>query len=169
MRKLLVVLTVVGAVAVGVAGVAYADSPAGLGVGCLGGSRMGARMGPMHELMESAVADELGLSVDEVESRLANGETMWQIITAQGLSDEQARDLLQRAHDRAVEQAIEQGLITREQADSMQQHMQGGSMMGGQGLRSGGCHRGHGGAGESGTAGAGGRSFGTRGMMGKQA
>ena len=77
-KKLLVALLVVGALAVLTTGVVLAQEPTpptppggfGMGPGMMGrfGNSNG-EVGPMHEYMEKALAEALGISVDEFETQ----------------------------------------------------------------------------------------------------
>lgn len=88
--------------------------------------------GPMHEAMLNALAEGLGLSRTELDSRLAAGETPYTIALAEGLTAEEFTALMQTARAEAVAQAVEDGTLTQEQADWMLSHNMGG-MMNGQG------------------------------------
>jgi len=151
MKKLLLVLGVLSAavLAFGAVGFAYAhnqnppDSDTPYGPGMMGGGYgygggwMGAgyghgrggmmgwgyQNGPMHEAMVSALADELGLSVEEIETRHENGETLWEIAAAQGLSADEIQAVMFSAHDIALEEAVASGWLTEEQAQWMNEHM----------------------------------------------
>jgi uncharacterized protein (DUF433 family) len=92
------------------------------GQGMMGG--FNGQYGPMHTYMVDAIAEKLGLTSEDVQSRLAAGETMWQIASSTGLSDDQVRTALEEAHDSALDKAVEAGLLTQEQADWMDQHME---------------------------------------------
>ena len=93
--------------------------------------------GPMHEYMVPAFADALGITPEELQSRLDDGETMWDVARAQGLSDEEVYEVMEAAHSKALEQAVEAGVLTQEQADWMDEHM---DQMHGESFTSGGCH-----------------------------
>ena len=148
MKKLLITVAVLGVVALtlGAAGFAYAqyrtptnpDYPHGPGM--MGedygrgrghmdsgfGHMMGwgGEVGPMHEEMVNQMAAALDLSVDEIESRLGEGETMWDIASAEGLSAEEIQDLMNTAHDAALQDAVDSGLLADEQAEWMDEHME---------------------------------------------
>ncbi len=99
------------------------------GSGMMGGyagyGMMGAGdYGPMHPYMVAALADALHLDQTEVQTRMNNGETPWQIAQAQGLTSEQAQQIILDAHDKALDQAVKAGLLTQAQADWMDQHME---------------------------------------------
>jgi hypothetical protein len=153
------VLTLVAAF--GFAGYAYAQAPtppnrypgmmggrghmggmmngSGAGSGWMGGM-MGTNgaYGPMHEYMLKALAEKLNLTTDEIQTRLNKGETMWDIARSQGISDTEISTLMNEAHDQALADAVAAGVITQEQADWMDSHME---QMLGNGF-SGGCHGG---------------------------
>jgi len=74
---------------------------------------------PMHEYMEEAWAKALGLSHEELEERLANGETMWSIAQAQGITQEKFGELMLQARTEALNKMVADGTLTQEQADLM--------------------------------------------------
>ena len=51
--------------------------------------------GPMHDYMEEAMADAVGLSVEEFEARHDAGETFYQIALAEGFTAEEIPALMQ--------------------------------------------------------------------------
>jgi hypothetical protein len=120
------------------------------GYGMMGGyGIMGAgNYGPIHEYMVAGLAEALNLTPEEIQTRIDNGETPWQIAQAQGLSDEQIQQVMLDAHDKALDKAVEAGLLTQDQADWMDQHME--SMWSGDFDGFGGCH----GPGDAGDAGS---------------
>jgi len=127
------------------AGTAYAQSQtSGYAYGMMGGQYEGYGMmgtgdyGPMHETMVDALAEALNLTPEEVQARIDAGETPWEIAQSLGLSDAQIQQLLLDAHDQALDQAVDAGLLTQEQADWMDQHME--SMWSDDGAGFGGCH-----------------------------
>jgi hypothetical protein len=113
------------------------------GYGMMGGYGMWGTgsYGPMHEYMVAALADALNLTPDEVQARIEKGETPWQIAQAQGLSDDQIQQLMLDAHDKALDKAVEAGLLTQDQAEWMDGHME--SMWSGDFNGFGGCHGGY--------------------------
>jgi hypothetical protein len=130
------------------AGTAYAQAQnppfPGQPYGMMGGQYGGYGMmgswdyGPMHEYMVAALSDALNLTLEEIQTRIDSGETPWQIAQAQGLSQEQTQQVMLEAHDKALDQAVEAGLLTQDQADWMDQHME--SMWSGDFSGFGGCH-----------------------------
>ena len=136
MKKLVVIGILIGVLvlALGLTGLAFAQSPTpqppqnpGYGPGMMGGRGFGGMLGgradgeygPMHEYMEQAFAKAFGLSEDELEQRLEAGETMWQIAEDLGYSQEEFGQLMVEARTEALNQAVEDGLLTREQAEWM--------------------------------------------------
>jgi glycosyltransferase A (GT-A) superfamily protein (DUF2064 family) len=87
--------------------------------------------------MVNAFAEAIGLTSEEVQSRLQAGETMWQIAESQGFSDEEIADLMLAAREAALAQAVSDGVITQEQADLMLERMQ---QMHANGFGPGSCH-----------------------------
>jgi len=109
---------------------------AGAGTSGAPGYGMGANgveMGFMHDDMIAAYAEKLGLSVDEINARLAKGETMAQIASSKGLTLDQFRTIMLDARSLAIDQAVIDGTLTQAQADWMKQRgagmVNGGGMM----------------------------------------
>ena len=135
MKKVLIVLAILGVVvlAFGAVGVVFADSPYAPGAancpffGGRGGPWAGngtADRGIMHDTMIAEVAKALGMTVDDLEARLADGESVWQVARDKGLSDQEISDIMLAARDSALDKAVADGLLTQEQADWMKEHMQ---------------------------------------------
>ena len=128
--------------ALGVSSLAYAQSetppPAanpgyGYGYGMMGGrggyggmrgGRLSVEQGQYHDLMVETFAGELGLTIEEVQSRLESGASMWQIAESEGLSPEEFGDMMQLARAARLDQAVDDGTLTQEQADAMGSRMQ---------------------------------------------
>lgn len=149
-------------------------------------------MGMFGGYMLEQAADILGLTPEELQARLADGETVAEIAEAEGVDITTVTDALTAYHNEHVQDMIDEGYITQEDADEMTEHMldhlddlinqplTGGygnwdhdEMMGGSGHMGGFGHGGMmGGFGSSGTFGRIGRGggmsggFGHGGMMG---
>jgi hypothetical protein len=116
------------------------------GRGMMGGGRMGARanqqnnadcpmwdgdeagaqeFGPLHDSMDQAFAQALGITPAELETRYRAGDTLWTIAQEQGLTAEQFQQMMNTARDNAVNQAVADGLLTQAQADFMLERMGG--------------------------------------------
>jgi hypothetical protein len=125
MKKTLLIVALVvlalGALSVGVVAAQGGQPPVnGYGMGM-----MGSGYGPMHTYVVEAFAAELKLTVDEVNTRLLNGETMYQIALAEGIAEDQVATVLTKVHTAAFDKAVAAGALTREQADWMLERMQG--------------------------------------------
>jgi hypothetical protein len=111
----------------------------GRGRGMMGGGMMGYSdvdaAGPMHDAMIAVFAQKLGTTVDDLNARLARGETMAQIAAAKGLTTEEFFNLMKDARSQAIDQAVKNGTLTQAQADWMKQR--GAGMMGANGTRGG--------------------------------
>jgi hypothetical protein len=90
------------------------------GHGMMNGS---GQYGLMHDYVEEALADKLGVTETEVESALASGKTMYQIVLDSGVVEADAPALLTEVHTTAFDKAVADGVMTREQADFMLQRM----------------------------------------------
>lgn len=158
MRKGLIIggIVVTILVALGIASFAYAQTQwissfpmqyqQGYGPGMMGrqggrGGMMGGWQsggyGPLHEYMEQAVADEFGITVEEVENLHEQGKTMWDYAQENGLTSEQFRAKMVAARTAALGAAVADGAITQEQADWMLQRM---DQMWQNGMGFGSCH-----------------------------
>ena len=134
MNKIWKVVTLVGLVVLtlGVTSLVYAqtDSPQpyenqGYGQGMMGGrGRQGGGMvygefGPYHDVMVEGFAGSLGLTAAQLEARLEAGETMWQIVEAEGGTWDEFSAIMQANRSAMLDQAVEDGTITQEQAEFM--------------------------------------------------
>jgi hypothetical protein len=154
MKKFLlsIVMVAVVVIALGTAGFVYAQTPTltpepgtGYGNGMMGGRGMrggmmgrqaaGTQDGLMHDEMVAAYAQGLGITVDDLTTRLANGETMAQIASSKGLSAAEFTTLMTNARSQAIDQAVKNGTLTQTQADWMKQRGAGQMMGGGRGMR----------------------------------
>jgi hypothetical protein len=73
--------------------------------------------GPI-ELMDTA-ADALGISRDELHERLRDGKTLEEIAKAEGKSVDDVRKAVESQLKERFDKAVEEGDLTREQADKM--------------------------------------------------
>jgi hypothetical protein len=103
------------------------------GVG-VGADAVGTQDGLLHDEMISVHAEKLGISVNDLNTRLANGETMAQIASSQGLTVDQFSALMTDARAQAIDQAVKDGTLTQAQADWMNQRG-AGMANGGRGMR----------------------------------
>jgi hypothetical protein len=94
----------------------------GYGPGNMMGGR-GRGEGLMHDYMISAFASAVGLTVDEVNTRLTNGETLKEIALAQGKTEADLPALATQVRKAALDKAVAEGVITQAQADLMLERM----------------------------------------------
>ena len=71
------------------------------------------------EAMHTALANALGLTVDELEAARAAGQRLPEIADAQGVTMEDVQAAMQAAWETAVNDALAAGTITQEQADML--------------------------------------------------
>jgi len=135
-------LAVLAVTAAGVV-IAYAQTPtpdASFGPGWMMGSsdqagyghgRMGERGGmlgassEMHTFVWNALAETLGLTSDELTTEVSSGKTIAQIAEEKGVSRTDLVAAVETAHNNALAQAVADGYLTQEQADSMLAQMTG--------------------------------------------
>lgn len=151
MKKIVLSLVVLAVLATALftVGSAYAQAPvpqtptapaqgAGVGPGRMARGQRGPAIanggeeGPLHEAMLQVYASNLGLTVDALVARLANGETLSAIAAEKGLPVEQFQALMVEARGVAADQAVKDGTLTQEQADWLKTRGagQGGRMVG---------------------------------------
>ena len=81
------------------------------------------------------MAAVLGITVEELEAAKEAG-TMDDLVEASGLTREEIREMVNAAKDTAVQQAIEDGVITAEQAEQLENMEGRGGKRGGRGNKS---------------------------------
>ena len=94
----------------------------GYGMGMMAGVN---GTGPMHEYMQKALAEKLGITESELEALYAQGKTFWQIAADKGFTTEQAQQMMVDARNAALDAMVKDNVITQEQADWMKNHMSG--------------------------------------------
>jgi hypothetical protein len=133
-------VAVVGVVAV--AGFALAQGPTPTPDGWLGLGRGFGLMGRGGWDTFDAAAEALGLSPEQLFTELHSGKSLTDLATEKGVDLQAVQDAMAAARKDAMQQAIEQavadGKMSREQADWMLQGLEQG-WMGGRGFRGHGC------------------------------
>ncbi len=81
--------------------------------------------GGMHTFVWNAVAEKLGLTVDQLYAELRSGKTITQIANEKGVSRADLVTALETAHKNSVAQAVKDGYITQAQADNILSLMTG--------------------------------------------
>jgi hypothetical protein len=114
-----------------------------MGQGGQGGPLYGVMMlpGGVHEQVWTAVAKELGLTCDQLQTELKT-KTLEQLAQEKNVTLEKLQEVYKTAHKAALDKLVEDGKLTREQADWMIQRMDaaGYPMLNGQGRGWGPCH-----------------------------
>ena len=121
-------------------GMNQAQNEAGTGMGL---------MAVDEDAMHEAVADALGMTIDEFEAAVADGENAYTLALDLGIDFTEVQAAMDAVHDAAFQQAVNDGLVSQEQADWILSHR------GGQSAQSEGMNRG--------------QSNGSTGMMGRGA
>ncbi len=129
---LIVALLAVVAVALGVVGVravfAQDATPPFAGHGPM---MQNGTSGPLHTFMTIELAKKLDLNVNDINTRIAAGETMYDIALSAGVTAEEFPAIMTEVRANAVDAAVKANVITQEQADWM--NSRGGGMMNGAG------------------------------------
>ncbi len=120
---------------VGACGSCGGATDGGAGMGMMGRG-MGMRFGGQGGLV-ALVAEELGVDSDEVVAALESGDTLAEFVEAKGGSVETIIDAFIAQRQDALDQAVEAGRLTEEQAAAMvermrvevEEHLQGESDM----------------------------------------
>ena len=109
--------------------------------------------GGMHETVWAALAEQLGMTAEELTGQVNSGKTLAQIAEEKGVAIQDLAATMEKGMKAGLEQAVKDGALTQEQADLMLQNMEGqyewmitnmgAGMMGGGGMMgpgAGGCH-----------------------------
>lgn len=123
---------------VGVAAAQEGDPPFAPPAGGFGphhGQGFGPGMGLLadySDIIHEAIADALGISVSDFEAAIEEGETPFSLAQEYDVDLDELRVAMDEARAEALEQAVEDGVISEEQAEWMEQAPRGhGPMMGG--------------------------------------
>jgi hypothetical protein len=97
----------------------------GMGGGQFGRGMMnnGGGNGQMHDYVEQALADKLGITEKDIEDALASGKTMYQVALDNDVKEADVASVLTEVHKTAFDKAVADGVVTHEQADFMLQRM----------------------------------------------
>lgn len=114
-------------------GYGYGMGNHGTGAGIMGAGFAGTSDGILHDDLIAIYAEKLGISVEGLNSRLANGETLSSIALSKGLTIEQFTTLRVDSRNQAIDQAVKDGTLTQIQADWMR--TRGTGMANGSGMR----------------------------------
>lgn len=87
------------------------------------GLRLRDETGWMHDHMVEALAQQVKLPVEDVQKKLDAGQTLVEILKEAGVSDADLPAATREIRNAAIELAVADGDITREQADLMLERM----------------------------------------------
>lgn len=124
-KTILIVGLVLAALAVFGAGVVFAQDdnpPVPFGHGAM---MNGGAMGPLHTIMTVEFAKQLDLNVNDINTRLAAGETMYDIALSAGVTADEFPAFMTEVRAVALAEAVKANVITQEQADWMLSHNMG--------------------------------------------
>lgn len=114
-------------------GYGYRMGGRGANGGTMGTGIAGTSDGILHEDLIAIYAEKLDISVADLNSRLAAGETLSAIASSKGLTSEQFTALMSDARSLTLDQAVKDGTLTQTQADWMK--TRGAAMSNGSGVR----------------------------------
>jgi amino acid transporter len=92
-------------------------------------------MGLLHDYMEKALAEKLGIPLATVEAQFDAGKTIYQIALDNGIAEADLPAFMLEVRTTAINAELSAGVITQAQADRM---LQSGGYGMGQGMRRGG-------------------------------
>ncbi len=81
--------------------------------------------GGMHTLVWDSLAKALGITTDELYTELNSGKTLSELASEKGLDKADLVAELESAHQAGLAQAVSDGILTQEQADTMLKQMAG--------------------------------------------
>ena len=130
-KKVLIGVSLAVLLTLSIIGIVFAQEPTEPGEefcpfgGTCGGSGGGFGMGGFgyRGTMPSILAEELGMTQDELSAALADGKTVAELAAEQGLSLDDLVAALTAQRAEALSQAVADGTLTQEQADSMLEQM----------------------------------------------
>lgn len=119
MKKLVVGFTILAILAIGffvIPNVSAGDDfpPAGPSMekGMMGGQNgRGGEDGPLHDLMSAAIADALGITVEQLDAYKEEGVRLEDVSEDFGLTADELHALIQETRDAVFTQAVEDGII----------------------------------------------------------
>ena len=129
-KKIVFVVALVAALAVTAltgAGLAFAQGPTSPapGYGCCGGWGMRGGWGGWHGMgLMDALAELSGLEPTELYAEMQEGKTLLEVAQAHGVSAEGLVEAALASRAEVLQQRIEAGYLTQEQADWMLEHME---------------------------------------------
>lgn len=93
--------------------------------------RGAAHLPEYREQMQAALAEALGISVEELEAARAEAPTPFEVADQLGVDPAKFHQAIEAARQEAIEQAVEDGVLTPEQGERMSQRFGHGDPWGG--------------------------------------
>ena len=81
--------------------------------------------GGMRTFVWNALGEVLGMTSDELTAAVSSNQSLAEIAEERGISRSELITALESAHEEALAQAVGEGYLTQEQADSILSHMAG--------------------------------------------
>jgi hypothetical protein len=130
-KTLLIVALVLAALAAFGVGTVFAqDAQPPYNGGGRGPMMQNGEQGPLHTFMVTEFARKLNLNVNDINTRINAGETMYSIALSAGVTAEEFPAVMTEVRSNALDAAVKANVITQEQADFMKTRGfgQGGGM-----------------------------------------
>jgi hypothetical protein len=126
-RNILLAIAAALTLSLAVTGLAFAQGygPDGSGTGTAINMEV-----TLSDYMPAAIADVLGLSVEDVNARLASGETFYTIALSMGYTTDQLPALMTSVREKAIELAPSAGAISADQSSFLLGNQYGGNVRG---------------------------------------
>ncbi|MCT8978597.1 hypothetical protein N4T77_18565 [Clostridium sp. CX1] len=123
MKKKNFILTFALALALGAGATVYADStsvsptttntiPQGYGFGRITGQRG-------YEFMADLLRDKFGISDSDIAAAKNSGKTLYDLAKEKGVTDEQFKSAMVEERTKTIDEAIQNGSVTKEQGDAL--------------------------------------------------
>jgi len=109
------------------------DCQVGPRAGWMDGAPRTGFLSDYENILDSALAKVLNLSVSEIQAARDSGTTWVELADQQGVSIDVLQSAIADAHQAMIDQALADGAITQEQADAMSAHLEAGPGFGFQG------------------------------------
>lgn len=128
-RNILLALVAALTLSLALTGLAFAQGygPGGNGTGT--GTALNMEV-TLSDYMPAAIADVLGLSVEDVNARLASDETLYTIALSMGYTSDQLPALMTSVREKAIELASAAGAISADQSSFLLGNQYGGNARG---------------------------------------
>ncbi|AKN31562.1 hypothetical protein Ccar_12095 [Clostridium carboxidivorans P7] len=159
MKKKNLIIALTMTLAVGIGATAYASASTGSTSGTNGNNTTHQRVGfarvtgtSGYDYVQSILKNNLGMTDKEITDGLNSGKTMYDLAKEKGMTEEQFKAALLEERNKAVDKAVADGKITKEEGTTMKETLKNNlancTGVPGQGMGNGGRgHMGHGGRG----------------------